>query len=129
MIAVVAVIIIMNTLVISVTERTSEIGTMRASGAQKSFVWKMVLCETLLLTGLSGVLGITVGGAVLAVLNVVGIEATNMFFEIIFGGPVLRPQLSLPSVMALVVVLVVGCGQFLSGLHCHENAACEGYAE
>ena len=32
-----------------------------------------------------------------------------MFFEIIFGGPVLRPQLSLPSViMALVVVLVVG---------------------
>ena len=108
-IAVVAVIIIMNTLVISVTERTSEIGTMRAIGAQKSFVWKMVLCETLLLTGLSGVLGITVGGAVLAVLNVVGIEATNMFFEIIFGGPVLRPQLSLPSViMALVVVLVVG---------------------
>ena len=37
-IAVVAVIIIMNTLVISVTERMPEIGTMRAIGAQKSFV-------------------------------------------------------------------------------------------
>lgn len=108
-IAVVAVIIIMNTLVISVTERTAEIGTMRAIGAQKSFVWKMVLCETLLLTGLAGVVGICLGGAILLVLNVVGIEATNMFYEIIFGGPVLRPSLSLSSViMAVVVVFVVG---------------------
>ncbi|MGI6640344.1 MAG: ABC transporter permease [Limnochordia bacterium] len=108
-IAVVAVIIIMNTLVISVTERTAEIGTMRAIGAQKSFVWKMVLCETLLLTGIAGAVGLSIGGAILAALNVVGIEASNMFFEIIFGGPVLRPELSLSSVvMALAVVFVVG---------------------
>jgi len=108
-IAVVAVIIIMNTLVISVTERTAEIGTMRAIGAQKSFVWKMVLCETLLLTGISGAVGIAVGGAILGVLNTVGIKATNMFYEIIFGGPVLKPQLSLSAVFtAVIVVLVVG---------------------
>lgn len=108
-IAVVAVIIIMNTLVISVTERTSEIGTMRAIGAQKSFVWKMILSETMLLTGLSGAIGIALGGIILAVLNVIGIEATNMFFEILFGGKVLKPQLSLSSVvLALGVVVVVG---------------------
>lgn len=108
-IAVVAVIIIMNTLVISVTERTAEIGTMRAIGAQKGFVWRMVLCETLLLTGLSGVIGVSIGGGILAILNVVGLEASNMFFEIIYGGPVLRPQLSPSSVvLAFGVVLVVG---------------------
>lgn len=109
LIAVVAVIIIMNTLVISVTERMGEIGTMRAIGAQKSFVRKMVMLETLLLSGISGLIGIALGGLVLLVLNVVGIEASNMFFEIIFGGPVLRPQLSLSSVvMSLVVVALVG---------------------
>lgn len=108
-IAVVAVIIIMNTLVISVTERTAEIGTMRAIGAQKSFVWKMILSETLLLTGLSGAIGIALGSIILAVLNVMGIEATNMFFEILYGGKVLKPQLSLSSVLlALGVVVVVG---------------------
>jgi len=39
--AVVAVIIIINTLVISVMERTSEIGTMRALGAQKYFIRRL----------------------------------------------------------------------------------------
>lgn len=46
-IAVVAIIIIMNTLVISVIERTGEIGTMRALGAQKQTVRRMFVFETL----------------------------------------------------------------------------------
>ncbi len=49
-VAIVAIIIIMNTLVISVIERTGEIGTMRALGAQKPFVWLMFLVETLTVT-------------------------------------------------------------------------------
>lgn len=108
-IAIVAIIIIMNTLVIAVTERMGEIGTMRAIGAQKSFVRKMILLETLLLSGISGVFGIALGAIVLFILNVVGLEASNVFFEIVFGGPVLRPQLSLSSVvLSLVVIVVVG---------------------
>lgn len=108
-IAIVAIIIIMNTLVISVTERMGEIGTMRAIGAQKSFVRRMVLWETLLLAGISGTIGIALGAVVLLILNTVGIQATNIFFEIIFGGQVLRPELSLSSVvMSLVVVVIVG---------------------
>lgn len=108
-IAVVAIIIIMNTLVIAITERMAEIGTMRAIGAQKSFVRRMVLIETLLLSGISGAVGIVLGGVVLLVLNIVGLEASNAFYEIIYGGPVLRPELSLSAViMSLVVVVVVG---------------------
>lgn len=86
-IAVVAVIIIMNTLVISVTERMSEIGTMRAIGAQKSFVRRMIVLETMLLSGISGTLGVAAGGLVLLVLNKIGLKASNVFFEIIYGGP------------------------------------------
>jgi putative ABC transport system permease protein len=109
LIAVVAVIIIMNTLVISVTERMGEIGTMRAIGAQKSFVRRMVVWETLILAGIAGTAGVLLGSLVLFILNRVGLEASNMFFEIIYGGPVLRPELSVSSViMSFVVILVVG---------------------
>ncbi|HBG00005.1 MAG TPA: hypothetical protein DDW87_00320 [Firmicutes bacterium] len=108
-IAIVAIIIIMNTLVISVTERMAEIGTMRAIGAQKSFVRRMVIWETLLLSGVAGTAGVLLGALVLFILNMVGLEASNIFFEIIYGGPVLRPVLSLSSViMSFVVILVVG---------------------
>ena len=53
----VAVIIMMNTLVISVIERTGEIGTMRALGARKGFVWKMFLVETLTIAVVFGLIG------------------------------------------------------------------------
>ena len=93
-VAVVAVIIIMNTLVISVTERIAEIGTMRAIGAQKSFVRKMITIETILISGIFGTIGVLFGAVVLLILNLVGIPATNIFLQIIFGGEVLRPTLS-----------------------------------
>ena len=108
-IAVVAVIIIMNTLVISVTERTTEIGTMRALGAQKKFIRRMIAWETVLTSGIFGVIGIILGVIVLFVLNATGIEAPNVFFEILFGGKVLHPTPSLSAIiMSLVVVVVIG---------------------
>ncbi|MGI6081728.1 MAG: ABC transporter permease [Limnochordia bacterium] len=108
-VAVVAVIIIMNTLVISVTERIPEIGTMRAIGAQRSFVRRMITLETILISGLFGTIGVVAGFVVLFVLNLIGIPATNIFLQIIFGGEVLRPVLSLSSVvMSLVTVTVIG---------------------
>jgi len=108
-IAVVAVIIIMNTLVISVTERMSEIGTMRAIGAQKSFVRRLIVIETMLLSGLSGLVGVGAGGLILLVLNRIGLKATNVFFEIIYGGPELRPELSWSAVLlSFAVIAAVG---------------------
>ncbi len=108
-VAVVAVIIIMNTLVISVIERTSEIGTMRALGAQKGFIRKMFILETLGITVVSGFLGIISGAAVIGALNLTGLKAPNFLFEIIFGGKVLHPVISFPVLMqTLCVVLVIG---------------------
>ena len=108
-IAIVAVIIIMNTLVISVTERTVEIGTMRALGAQKKFVRRMIVWETVMTSGIFGLLGVVVGVVVLWVLRVTGIEAPNVFFEILFGGKVLHPVPSLGAIVwSLVVVIAIG---------------------
>ncbi|HHT26671.1 MAG TPA: ABC transporter permease [Firmicutes bacterium] len=107
-VAVVAVIIIMNTLVISITERIAEIGTMRAIGAQRSFIRKMVMLETVMITGIFGGIGVLSGGVILAILRVIGIEAPNMFFKVLFGGDVLQPVLSPGSVvMSLAAVTVI----------------------
>ncbi len=114
-VAVVAVIIIMNTLVISVIERTPEIGTMRALGARKSFVWKMFLLETLTISVVFGVIGIIVGGIIIGILNVTGIKATNAFLSVLFGGAELKPVLSpLAVINGLVTVVFIG---FLSHLY------------
>jgi putative ABC transport system permease protein len=104
-IAVVAVIIIMNTLVISVIERTSEIGTMRALGAHKRFVRRMFLLETLSISWLFGIAGIVLGAAIVAVLGWTGIRAGNDFLKILFGGEVLEPALSAFSVGISVVIM------------------------
>lgn len=105
-IAVVAVIIIMNTLVISVTERATEIGTMRALGAQKSFIRRMILWETVLTSGIFGLIGAVVGLIVLWILGATGIEAPNIFFEMLFGGKVLHPVPS-PGAIAASLFIVI----------------------
>ena len=108
-IAIVSVIIIMNTIVISVTERIPEIGTMRAIGAQKSFIRRMIIVETLMISLIFGIIGIILGALILIVLGSRGIVAPNMFFQILFGGRVLHPVLSGSSVvLSLIVVMVIG---------------------
>jgi putative ABC transport system permease protein len=108
-VAVVAVIIIMNTLVISVTERFAEIGTMRAIGAEQGFVRKMITMETLMISGSFGLLGIVVGVIGVGITNLIGIEATNLFLEVLFGGPIFKPGISPGAIgMSLVVVSLVG---------------------
>lgn len=98
-ILIVAVIIIMNTLVISVTERIPEIGTIRAIGGSRTFVRKMIMWETLTISILSGLLGAFIGALIIAAVNAIGIGSTNMFFGILFGGATLHPVLSVQSVL------------------------------
>ena len=107
--AVVAVIIIMNTLVVSVIERTGEIGTMRALGAGKGFVRKMFAAETVTLALGFGVIGIVLSFIAVGIINAIGIEASNPFLEILFGGKVLRTIIEpLPVISALVLITIVG---------------------
>ncbi len=108
-ISVVAIIIIMNTLVISVTERIAEIGTVRAIGAQKSFVRGMITTEVLMITVVFGVVGMAIGSLVIGVFNVVGLPASNLFLQILFGGSTLNPVLSFSSLFtSLGIVAIIG---------------------
>ncbi|MCK5674668.1 MAG: FtsX-like permease family protein, partial [Spirochaetales bacterium] len=108
-VAIVAVIIIMNTLVISVNERIGEIGTMRAIGAEKSFVRSMITLETIMISAIFGVIGATFGMIITALIGSIGYEAPNTFLQVILGGPVLYPVVSFKAVIvSLVVVALVG---------------------
>ncbi len=108
-IAIVAVIIIMNTLVISVSERYGEIGTMRAIGAEKSFVRKMITLETMMITITFGAAGVLLGILVLMIFRMVGIEAVNQFLQILLGGAVFKPTISVSAIFTSVIsVTIVG---------------------
>jgi putative ABC transport system permease protein len=106
-VGIVAVIIMMNTLVISVMERTSEIGTMRALGAQKGFVWKMFFSETLMITFIFGIIGIILSFITVLILGAANIEANNVFLRILFAGPVLKPDISMLSIVWAVLIITV----------------------
>jgi putative ABC transport system permease protein len=107
--AVVAVIIIINTLVISVMERTSEIGTMRAVGAQKPFIRRLFVAETLLLAGFFGLVGIVLGSLGVLLISAIGIKIDNDFLQVLFGSAVLKPNLSLNQMLlSLGYTLFIG---------------------
>jgi putative ABC transport system permease protein len=106
-VAVVAIIIMMNTLVISVIERTGEIGTMRALGAQKGFVRKMFFIETLTIAMVFGAIGTILALGAVGILNAVHIQATNAFLEILFAGKVLHTSVSLASVLSSLILMIL----------------------
>lgn len=98
MVSVVAIIVIMitmNVLVVSIGERIPEIGTLRALGARKKFVRKLIFLETAFLAGISGAIGLAVGLAILLILGKSGIQAPNLFFEALFAGRTLVPRIGL----------------------------------
>jgi len=89
--------IVMNALVISVLERTGEIGSMRALGASRNFVRTLFVIETMLLTLFSAVVGLSLGAFTSILLAKSGIPVSNPLLISLFGGTVLHPIVELRS--------------------------------
>ncbi len=102
----VALVIINNSLIISTLERAAEIGTLRALGAQRSFVRGMLLLETLFLALLAGAAGVLFGALIVGVLHLVGVPAPNDILVFLFGGPRLYPALGVFDVLLALFIIV-----------------------
>lgn len=106
--AIVVFIIIMNTMVVSVIERTGEIGTMRAIGADKRFVRTLFSAETIILTAVSSLIGIIIAFIAMAIFNSMNITITNSIAKMILGGGLLQFTPTFGIIFATVVVALLG---------------------
>ena len=104
--SIVAIIIIMNTFVISVIERTGEIGTMRAIGAEKGFIRKLFATEAIVLSLIFSSIGAVLGLGSVALLRALRIQAGNPFLEVLFGGKFLSPFVTPLSFFAAILAMV-----------------------
>lgn len=105
-ILIVAMVIITITMVIATMERVKEIGTMRAMGAQRSFVAALFVAETTVLGLLAGAVGAGFGAAGIAFWSRFGLPAQNAFMTFMFSGPRLYPTVQVGHLAAALLAIV-----------------------
>ncbi len=103
----VAVIIIVNTLTMAAMERASEIGMMRAVGAQKPFIGGMFLGETAILAAMFGGAGIIAGVFAVELIPLLEISTKNDMLQLLYGGDIFRPVLDIYGVLLALLQLGV----------------------
>ena len=113
--AIVVFIIIMNTMVVSVFERTREIGTMRAIGSTKNFVRGLFFAEAFIITAISSVIGVIVSFIAMGIFNSLQIEIENSIAKMFLGGGMLSFSPTLPIVVVTIIIALLG--SILSALY------------
>jgi ABC-type antimicrobial peptide transport system permease subunit len=112
---IVALVVINNALVMATLERVHEIGTLRAIGAQRSFIVSMLVIESLVVGVSAGAIGAALGGLVITVLGMTGIPATSDVMTFFFSGPRLFPSVGPTDLLfAMLTVMVVSV---ISGIY------------
>jgi putative ABC transport system permease protein len=87
-----------NILLISVKERTKELGVRRALGATPSEVRSQIILESVFLTMIAGILGIILGAATLSIINSLTKDA---------DFPYTNPTVPIPFIIGALVIMVV----------------------
>ncbi|EAU65389.1 efflux ABC transporter, permease protein [Stigmatella aurantiaca DW4/3-1] len=103
--------IINNAVMMATLQRVREVGTMRAIGAQRTFILSMILLETVVLGLVFGGAGAGLGSGLISYLGRVGIPAVSDELYFFFSGPRLLPFLS-PGNFITAFLLVVGVSIF-----------------
>jgi putative ABC transport system permease protein len=84
--AIVAGIGIMNILLVSVKERTREIGIRRALGARRTTILMQFLCEAIMVAIVGGFVGVAIGSGAAALLDMLSPLAASVDPRVVIGG-------------------------------------------
>ncbi|MCU0443746.1 MAG: FtsX-like permease family protein [Microscillaceae bacterium] len=99
--------LLVNTMLMAVLERTRELGVLKALGMNKRRLLRLIFYETLLLSGLGGGLGIGIAVLTVAYYGQTGIDLR--YFGSAWGSwgssPVVYPQLSMGDLWGIVLLL------------------------
>jgi len=95
-------VIVGNSMILSIRERTSEIGVMKTLGFTSGRIFRMVLAESLLLAIIGGVLGILASGAMVALVN----QAPIQLPVLVLGGSVWSQALMFMIGLGLITGIV-----------------------
>ena len=90
-----------NIMLVTIKERTREIGVRRALGAKPAMIIRQVVAESLLLTILAGIVGLVLGVAIMAV--VAGIVGNMPSDDMMF----LDPQIGFGAAIAATIIIVM----------------------
>uniref|UniRef100_A0A831XHI5 FtsX-like permease family protein n=1 Tax=Thermus islandicus TaxID=540988 RepID=A0A831XHI5_9DEIN len=77
--------LVANTVMMSVYERVREFGVMRALGARRGFVFRLVVLESLLLSLLGGVLGLGLGALASGAINLYTLDQVGLALSAVTG--------------------------------------------
>lgn len=90
-----------NIMLVTVRERTKEIGIRRALGATPSNIISQIMSESIILTLIAGVMGLMIGVGLLQIVGMIMKSTGNEFFK--------DPQISFfVAILALVILTVIG---------------------
>jgi len=101
---------IANTMMISVRERTREIGSLRAMGMSRGQVLLMFMLEALILGAFATVVGALAGGLIAVSLNAMNIEVPIAAMRAILLSDVLRLKVEVGQTALSVLVLTLFTG-------------------
>ena len=99
-------IIVNNSLVINILDRTREIGTLRSIGAKKRFISAQCMIENLILTITSGILGLILGIIATFIINRAHIVLHNSFLVQLFGADAIHIYVTGGNVLKLFAIVL-----------------------
>lgn len=101
---------IMNSMWMSVRERTKEIGTMRAIGAQKNFIVQLFVYEAIMLGLISALVGVSFGGVLILIINALNLPITNDGVRLFLMANTMKFNIHTPQVITTLVLFGVITG-------------------